>query len=111
MSFTTEEAVSGVPVTGAMLDAATAGNWAQVNKPGSLAQKKVKREGCTSLGCPQGSAAKNMSFTTEEAVSGVPVTGAMLDAATAGNWAQVNKPGSLAEKKVEREGCTSLGCP
>jgi hypothetical protein len=85
LSFTTEEAVSGTHITGKMLDNATAGNWAQVNKPGSLAEKK--REGCTSLGCPEGSSAKHMGFTTEDAVSGVPTTGNILDSAMEGNWA------------------------
>lgn len=107
MTFTTEDAVSGVKTTGDLLDAAMEGNWAQVTKPGSLAEKK--REGCTSLGCPEGSAAKHMGFTTEEAVTGVKTTGDLLDKAMEGGWAQVSKPGSLAEKK--REGCTSLGCP
>ena len=66
MTFTTEEAVTGVKTTGDLLDKAMEGGWAQVSEPGSLAEKK--REGCTSLGCPEGSAAKNLSFTTEEAV-------------------------------------------
>ena len=102
MTFTTEDAVSGVKTTGDLLDAAMEGNWAQVTKPGSLAEKK--REVYT-----EGSAAKHMWFTTEEAVTGVKTTGDLLDKAMEGGWAQVSKPGSLAEKK--REGCTSLGCP
>lgn len=85
MTFTTEEAVTGVKTTGDLLDKAMEGGWAQVSEPGSLAEKK--REGCTSLGCPEGSAAKNLSFTTEEAVQGTPVTSKMLDDATANNWA------------------------
>ena len=97
MGFTTEEAVTGVRTTGALLDAAMEGNWAQVTKPDSLAEKK--REGCTSLGCPEGSAAKNLSFTTEEAVQGTPITGKMLDNATANNWAQVNKTSAANSTK------------
>lgn len=112
MSFTTEEAVSGVKTTGAMLDAATEGNWAQKSKPGSLAEKT--REGCTSLGCKTESSAKNLSFTTEEAVQGVPVTSASLERATAGNWAQVNKPGSnstteAAPAKPEEKSAVKIG--
>ena len=101
MTFTTEDAVSGVKTTGDLLDKAMEGGWAQVSKPGSLAEKK--REGCTSLGCPEGSAAKDLSFTTEEAVSGTPITSKMLDKATANNWAQVNKSGNSTKDAAPKK--------
>ena len=76
----------------------------------SLAEKTTTRDGCTSLGCPEGSAAKNLSFTTEEAISGQPITGKFIDSATAGNWAQVGNSTIAQKADGSNPACTSLGC-